>query len=253
MDSSIERSHRNSIVVGTAGHIDHGKTALVRALTGVDTDRLPEEKRRGITIDLWFASLRAKLTDGQPMTISFVDVPGHALFIRNMLAGAGCIYAVMLVIAADEGVKPQTQEHLDICRLLDVQRGLTVVTKADAVSRDRLEQVCNEIKSFLSDSFLSEARLVVVSAYAGTGIDELRGALLDLANAAPAPPRGRLLRLPPDRPFVVKGSGTVVTGALIAGEITADALARTRPCTSRQCSHSSIALRVHSASRLRAI
>ena len=119
MDSSAERPHRNSIVVGTAGHIDHGKTALVRALTGVDTDRLPEEKRRGITIDLGFASLQAKLTDGQPMTISFVDVPGHALFIRNMLAGTGCIDAVMLVIAADEGVKPQTRgtsRHLSPAR-----------------------------------------------------------------------------------------------------------------------------------------
>jgi selenocysteine-specific elongation factor len=155
------------------------------------------------------------------MTISFVDVPGHALFIRNMLAGTGCIDAVMLVIAADEGVKPQTQEHLDICRLLGVQRGLTVITKADAVSPDRLEQVCHEIESFLSDSFLSQARLVVVSAYAGTGIDELRGALLDLANAAPATVTGKLLRFPPDRAFVVKGSGTVVTGTLIAGEITA--------------------------------
>jgi len=221
MDSSADRSHPNSIVIGTAGHIDHGKTALVRALTGVDTDRLPEEKRRGITIDLGFASLQAKLTDGQPTTISFVDVPGHALFIRNMLAGTGCIDAVMLVIAADEGVKPQTREHLDICRLLGVQRGLTVVTKADAVSPDRLEQVCHEIESFLSDSFLSEARLVVVSVYAGTGINELRDAILDLANAAPAPARGRLLRFPPDRAFVVKGSGTVVTGTLIAGEITA--------------------------------
>src|SRR3954462_4307189 len=169
-----------SIVIGTAGHIDHGKTALVRALTGVDTDRLPEEKRRGITIDLGFASLQAKLTDGQPTTISFVDVPGHALFIRNMLAGTGSIDAVMLVIAADEGVKPQTREHLDICRLLGVQCGLTVVTKAEAVSPDRLAQVCREIKSFLSDSFLSQARMVVVSAYADTGIDELRGALLDL-------------------------------------------------------------------------
>ncbi len=220
MNASADKPSRSSMVVGTAGHIDHGKTALVRALTGVDTDRLPEEKRRGITIDLGFASLQAKLTDGQPTTISFVDVPGHALFIRNMLAGTGSIDAVMLVIAADEGVKPQTREHLDICRLLGVQRGLTVVTKADAVGPDRLEQVCREIESFLSDSFLSQARLVVVSAYAGTGIDELRGALLELANAAPAPATGRLLRFPPDRSFVLKGSGTVVTGTLIAGEIT---------------------------------
>src|ERR1700689_1043956 len=123
-----------SIVIGTAGHIDHGKTTLVRALTGIDTDRLPEEKRRGITIDLGFASLEAAAPDNSPLRISFVDVPGHKLFIRNMLAGAGGIDAVLLVVSAEEGVKPQTEEHLAICSLLGVCRGLTVITKIDAVS-----------------------------------------------------------------------------------------------------------------------
>src|SRR6202042_2891593 len=129
-----------SVVIGTAGHIDHGKTALVRALTGVDTDRLPEEKRRGITIDLGFASLDGLGPDDSPLRISFVDVPGHSLFIRNMLAGAGCIDAVLLVVSAEEGVKPQTEEHLAICTLLGVRRGLTVITKIDAVSSNRLEE-----------------------------------------------------------------------------------------------------------------
>src|SRR5271156_5524122 len=151
-----------SIVIGTAGHIDHGKTSLVHALTGIDTDRLPDEKRRGITIDLGFASLDAVAPDGSPLQVSFVDVPGHKLFIRNMLAGAGCIDAVLLVISAEEGVKPQTEEHLAICTLLGVRRGLTVVTKADAVSADRLEQVCSEIRTFLTDTFLGESNAGVV-------------------------------------------------------------------------------------------
>src|SRR6202790_2829053 len=124
----------HSLVIATAGHIDHGKTTLVRALTGIDTDRLPEEKRRGITVDLGFASFDLQAPDGSQMRISFVDVPGHSLFIRNMLAGAGCVPAVMLVIAADEGVMPQTVEHLAICELLGVKRGITVITKSDAVS-----------------------------------------------------------------------------------------------------------------------
>src|SRR5271156_5514993 len=151
-----------SIVIGTAGHIDHGKTTLVRALTGVDADRLPEEKRRGITIDLGFASMDAAAADHSPLRISFVDVPGHKLFFRNMLAGGGCIDAVLLVISAEEGVKPQTEEHLAICSLLGIRRGLTVVTKADAVSADRLEQVCSEIRTFLTDTFLGESNAGVV-------------------------------------------------------------------------------------------
>src|ERR1017187_1789566 len=142
-------SSPRSIVIGTAGHIDHGKTTLVRALTGIDTDRLPEEKRRGITIDLGFASFEMQALDGSPLRISFVDVPGHSLFIRNMLAGAGCVPAVMLVVAADEGIMPQTVEHLAICDLLGISHGLTVITKADTVSASRLEEITDAIERFL--------------------------------------------------------------------------------------------------------
>jgi selenocysteine-specific elongation factor len=209
-----------SIVIGTAGHIDHGKTTLVRALTGVDTDRLPEEKRRGITIDLGFASLDAAGPDDSSLRISFVDVPGHSLFIRNMLAGAGCIDAVLLVISAEEGVKPQTEEHLAICTLLGVRRGLTVVTKADAVSPAHLEQVCSDIRAFLSDTFLGEshAGVLTVSAHTGQGLNELRRELLSLATSATVHNPDHLPRLPLDRAFVMKGFGTVVTGTLLSGE-----------------------------------
>jgi selenocysteine-specific elongation factor len=208
-----------SIVVGTAGHIDHGKTTLVRALTGVDTDRLPEEKRRGITIDLGFAFLDAVGPNASSWRVSFVDVPGHSLFIRNMLAGAGCIDAVLLVISAEEGVKPQTEEHLAICTLLGVRRGLTVVTKADAVSTARLEQVCADIRTFLSDTFLGESQVLPVSAHTGQGIDELRRELLSLAMSATTHNPDHLPRLPLDRAFVMKGFGTVVTGTLLSGEL----------------------------------
>jgi selenocysteine-specific elongation factor len=210
-----------SIVIGTAGHIDHGKTTLVRALTGVDTDRLPEEKRRGITIDLGFAFLDAEGPDDSSWRISFVDVPGHSHFIRNMLAGAGCIDALLLVISAEEGVKPQTEEHLAICTLLGVRRGLTVVTKADAVSPARLEEVCSEIREFLSDTFLGEsnAGVLAVSAHNGQGLNELRRELLSLAMSATAHDPDHLPRLPLDRAFVMKGFGTVVTGTLLSGEL----------------------------------
>jgi selenocysteine-specific elongation factor len=208
-----------SIVIGTAGHIDHGKTMLVRALTGVDTDRLPEEKRRGITIDLGFASLDALGPGDSSWRISFVDVPGHSLFIRNMLAGAGCIDAVLLVISAEEGVKQQTEEHLAICTLLGVRRGLTVVTKADAVSAARLEQVCSDVRTFLSDTFLGESHVLAVSAHNGQGLKELRRELLSLAMSAAAHNPDHLPRLPLDRAFVMKGFGTVVTGTLLSGEL----------------------------------
>jgi selenocysteine-specific elongation factor len=209
-----------SVVVGTAGHIDHGKTTLVRALTGVDTDRLPEEKRRGITIDLGFASLDAAAADNSPLRISFVDVPGHKLFIRNMLAGAGCIDAVLLVVSAEEGVKPQTEEHLAICSLLGVCRGLTVITKVDAVSPSRLEEVCSEIGTFLRGTFLdgNHAVILPVSAQTGQGLDQLRRELLSLATKTAAPNPDHLPRLPLDRSFVMKGFGTVVTGTLLSGE-----------------------------------
>lgn len=211
-----------SMVVGTAGHIDHGKTALIRALTGVDTDRLPEEKRRGITIDLGFASLEDKASDGTPLRISFVDVPGHANFIRNMLAGTGGIDAVMLVIAADEGIKPQTKEHLAICGLLGVRRGITVISKTDAVNPTRLDQVVGEVQAFLDGTFLEvgESKILPVSAKNGDGLVELRCELRGLAqNLDEAGRPDHLPRLPIDRAFVMKGFGTVVTGTLLSGSI----------------------------------
>src|SRR5271154_2688336 len=149
-----------SVVIGTAGHIDHGKTALIRALTGVNTDRLPEEKRRGITIDLGFASLEAEAADHTRLRISFIDVPGHARFVRNMLAGAGGIDAVLLVISAEEGVKPQTEEHLAICSILGIQRGITVLTKIDAVTESRLDEIRSSVRQFLSATFLSSSPIL---------------------------------------------------------------------------------------------
>ncbi|HEX8925230.1 MAG TPA: GTP-binding protein, partial [Terriglobales bacterium] len=189
-----------SSVIGTAGHIDHGKTALVRALTGVDTDRLPEEKRRGITIDLGFASMDVVGQDGSPLRISFVDVPGHALFIRNMLAGAGCVPAVMLVIAADEGVMPQTREHLAICELLGMQDGFTVISKADLVNTDQMRQVRSEIESFLKGTFLDGAEKPIVSASAktGAGLAGVRAELSKVAGRAKAAESVRPMRLPID-------------------------------------------------------
>jgi selenocysteine-specific elongation factor len=209
-----------SVVIGTAGHIDHGKTTLVRALTGVDTDRLPEEKRRGITIDLGFASLDASTPDNDPLRISFVDVPGHKLFIRNMLAGAGCVDAVLLVISAEEGVKPQTEEHLAICSLLGVCRGLTAITKVDAVSAERLAEVHSEIRTFLRGTFLDgdHAGILPVSAQTGQGLEDLRRELLLLTMKTTVANPHHVPRLPLDRAFVMKGFGTVVTGTLLSGE-----------------------------------
>lgn len=210
---------RRSIVVGTAGHIDHGKTALVRALTGIDTDRLPEEKRRGITIDLGFAHMDMRSGDGSPMRVSFIDVPGHHLFIRNMLAGAGCIDAVMLVIAADEGVKPQTDEHLDICQLLGVSAGIVAITKNDLVDADRSVEVVREVKARLQETFLAKAPVLLVSAKSGEGLPALRSELLGLTSHGYSSRTDSLLRMPLDRAFVMKGFGTVVTGTLLSGAL----------------------------------
>ncbi len=210
-----------SVVIGTAGHIDHGKTTLVRALTGIDADRLPEEKRRGITIDLGFASLDAQSSAGRPLRISFVDVPGHSLFIHNMLAGAGCIAAVMLVISAEEGVKPQTVEHLAICRLLGVRTGVTVITKIDAVAPSRVAQVELEVKKFLHGTFLGDGRaeILAVSATTGQNLAELRHRLIRLTEESQDGDLDHVPRLPIDRAFVMKGFGTVVTGTLLAGSL----------------------------------
>ncbi len=210
-----------SIVIGTAGHIDHGKTALVRALTGVDTDRLPEEKRRGITIDLGFASMEMQTPDGWPLRISFVDVPGHSLFIRNMLAGTGCVQASMLVIAANEGVMPQTVEHLAICDLLGISQGITVITKADSVSTAQLQEVTQAIETFLQRTFPDKGRAPIlhVSAATGEGVETVRAELLKLAMQSHLKAPDALMRLPLDRSFLMKGFGTVVTGTLLSGTI----------------------------------
>src|SRR5204863_910688 len=169
-----------SVIVGTAGHIDHGKTALVKALTGIDADRLEEEKRRGITIDIGFAHLNLPTPNGETFRLGFVDVPGHERFVRNMLAGVGGIDLVLLIIAADESIKPQTREHFDICRLLSVRRGITVLTKADLVDRETLDVVCLEIEEFLRGSVMAapEAPMIPVSSLTGQGLDQLKQALV---------------------------------------------------------------------------
>ena len=210
-----------SVIVGTAGHIDHGKTALVKALTGIDADRLDEEKRRGITIDIGFANLDLPAPGGETLRLGFVDVPGHERFVRNMLAGIGGIDLVLLVIAADESIKPQTREHFDICRLLSVRRGITVLTKSDAVDAETLDVVRLEVEEFLRRSFLDPAHspIVPVSSLTGAGLDDLKRALVKIAAEASAKDPKAFARLPIDRVFTMKGFGTVVTGTLIAGTI----------------------------------
>jgi selenocysteine-specific elongation factor len=204
-----------SIVVGTAGHIDHGKSALVRALTGTDPDRLKEEKARGITIDLGFAHLVEAGTN-----FAFVDVPGHERFVRNMLAGAGGIDLVLLVIAADESIMPQTREHFAICRLLGVAAGLVVLTKIDLADRETRELAALEARELLAGSFMHDAPLVEVSSKTGEGLDALRAVLRDLADDIGARDAGGSTRLPIDRVFSMKGFGTVATGTLVAGTLT---------------------------------
>ncbi len=210
-----------SIIVGTAGHIDHGKTALVKALTGIDADRLEEEKRRGITIDLGFAHMDLPSPKGETLRVGFVDVPGHERFVRNMLAGVGGIDLVLLVIAADEAIKPQTREHFDILQLLGVKRGITVLTKSDAVDLETLEVVRLEVEDFLRGTFLEspKAPIVAVSSLTGAGLDELKQAMAAVATDVKARDPRALARLPIDRVFTMKGFGTVVTGTLIAGTI----------------------------------
>ncbi len=203
-----------SIIVGTAGHIDHGKSTLVEALTGTHPDRLAEEKRRGITIDLGFAFL-----EENGVRFGFVDVPGHERFVSNMLAGAAGIDVLLLVIAADESIKPQTHEHFDICRLLGVKRGVVALTKSDMVDSETLELVRMEAEEFLRGSFLEKAPLVAVSAKTGAGLGELKKALSDAAASASSKDAWRYFRLPIDRAFAMKGFGSVVTGTLISGSV----------------------------------
>ncbi len=209
--------HMQSIVVGTAGHIDHGKSALVRALTGTDPDRLKEEKARGITIDLGFAHAAIG-----GWTVSFVDVPGHERFVKNMLAGVGGIDFVLLVVAADESVMPQTREHFEICRLLRVPAGVIALTKSDLADADMLELARLEVRELVAGSFLEGAPVVPVSSKTGAGLDELKAALAAVAGAVRARPSDAPARLPIDRVFSVKGFGTVVTGTLVAGRIAVD-------------------------------
>ena len=203
------------LILGTAGHIDHGKTSLVKALTGIDTDRLKEEKARGITIELGFAHLEL------PGDIRFgiVDVPGHERFVRAMVAGVGGMDMVMLVIAADEGVMPQTREHLEICQLLGVKKGLVVLTKSDMVDSDWLGLVGEEVRDYLAGSFLAEAPIIPVSSKTGAGLEELKQKLSQLAAEVEEKRHDGPFRLPVDRVFTVTGFGTVVTGTLLSGQI----------------------------------
>jgi selenocysteine-specific elongation factor len=204
-----------SVIVGTAGHIDHGKSALVEALTGTHPDRLEEEKRRGITIDLGFAFL-----EQDAVRFGFVDVPGHERFVSNMLAGAGGIDMVLLVIAADEGIKPQTREHFAICRLLGVSNGIVALAKSDLVDEETLGLAKLEVEEFLAGTFLARAPIVEVSAKTGAGLEELRAELVAAAKTARGKDATRYFRLPIDRSFAMKGFGTVVTGTLISGSVT---------------------------------
>jgi selenocysteine-specific elongation factor len=203
------------IILGTAGHIDHGKTSLIKAISGTDTDRLKEEKERGITIELGFASL--DLPGGQQLGI--VDVPGHEKFVKNMVAGATGIDIVVMVIAADEGVMPQTREHMEICTLLGIQHGLIVMTKTDMVDEEWLELALEDIREFSQGTFLEEAPIMPVSSVTGDGIPELISAINEIAGSIPQRPPSSLFRLPIDRVFTMKGFGTVITGTLVSGKI----------------------------------
>ena len=205
-------------IVGTAGHIDHGKTSLVRALTGVDTDQLKEEKERGITIDLGFASS----TFSNDITLSWIDVPGHERFIGNMLAGAAGIDLVMLVVAATEGVMPQTREHFEICRMLGVRHGLIALTKCDLVDEDGLDLAQADVRALVTGSFLDDAPMVPVSSRTGAGLETIRRVLLSLAGQMENRSISGNFRLPIDRAFVMKGFGTVVTGTVFDGRVEPD-------------------------------
>jgi selenocysteine-specific elongation factor len=206
-----------NLVVGTAGHIDHGKSTLVRALTGIDPDRLKEEKARGITIELGFAHATIGGT-----RVAFVDVPGHERFVRTMLAGVGGIDCVLLIVAADESVMPQTREHFDICRLLRIPRGLVVLTKTDLADADTRELVLQDVAALVKGSFLEGAGVIEVSASTGDGLDALRAAIASEAAIVSARPATGATRLPIDRAFTMKGFGTVITGTLVSGRVRVD-------------------------------
>ncbi len=205
----------NNIILGTAGHIDHGKTSLVKALTGIETDRLKEEKERGITIELGFASL--DLPNGQH--IGIVDMPGHEKFVKNMVAGSSGIDIVTMVIAADEGVMPQTREHMEICNLMGVEHGIIALTKTDMVDEDLLEMALDDINDFVVDTFLEGKPIIPLSSVTGEGLDDFSKALEDICINIPARKLSSIFRLPVDRVFSMKGFGTVITGTLSSGSI----------------------------------
>lgn len=205
-------------IMGTAGHVDHGKTSLIRALTGVDCDRLDEEKRRGITIELGFAQCRLPGPNGE-LSVGVVDVPGHERFVKNMVAGAAGMDFVLFVIAADEGIMPQTREHLEICSLLGLKNGLVALTKVDMVDAEWLDMVTQEVREWLAGSFLAEAPIVPVSSATKQGIPELQAALANLAASIESQRRADLFRLAVDRVFTMKGHGTVVTGTAASGSV----------------------------------
>jgi selenocysteine-specific elongation factor len=218
-----------NIIIGTAGHIDHGKTALVRALTGIDTDRLKEEKQRGISIDLGFAHLQLS----ENMRLGFVDVPGHERFIKNMLAGVGGIDLVLFVIAADESIKPQTREHFDICRLLGIRNGIIVLTKSDVVDQDFIDLVRLEADEFVRGSFLEGAPVIAVSSTTGAGLDELRAEIEKMAASIREKDASQYFRLPIDRAFSMRGFGTVVTGTLVSGAVRVEQEVELHPARQR--------------------
>ena len=205
----------NNVIIGTAGHVDHGKTSLIKALTGIDTDRLKEEKKRGITIELGFAHL--DFDDGTKVGI--VDVPGHEKFVKNMLAGAGGIDIALLIVAANEGVMPQTVEHFEILRLLDIKKGIIVVTKTDMVEADWLSMIKEDVKGLIKGSGLENAPIMEASVYANKGIDELKAALYELVKKAEQKDMSKAFRIPVDRIFSIDGFGTVITGTLIEGSV----------------------------------
>ncbi len=204
-----------SIIMGTAGHIDHGKTTLIKALSGTDCDRLKDEKKRGITIELGFAFL--DLNDEQ--RIGIIDVPGHEKFVKNMVAGASGIDFVLLTIATDEGIMPQTQEHLEICSLLGITEGIVALTKTDFVDQDLLELAQEEVQEFLSRTFLSNAPIIPVSAHTGQGIDRLKKILQEKVQSIGQKETSDIFRLPIDRIFTMRGHGTVITGTLVSGSV----------------------------------
>jgi len=205
----------DQIILGTAGHIDHGKTSLIRALTGIETDRLKEEKKRGITIELGFASI--PLESGE--VVGIVDVPGHEKFVKNMVAGASGIDIVSMVIAADEGVMPQTREHMEICTLMGIQHGFIAMTKIDLVDEELMELAMEDILEFTQGTFLEDAPIIPLSSTTGKGLEDFRKILNELCHKIPPRPPSPIFRLPVDRVFSMKGFGTVITGTLASGKV----------------------------------